>query len=145
MKSAVGSSMVVYLIITVVIFMIAFFAVSISYSKAFRVNNAIVNSLETNREFVREDIESLLADVGYKINSTNNRNNCNPPKPNGSVKNPTGVGTYRYCVYEYTFNRGDLTGRYYAVTTYMYFDMLIFSGHINFEIPVSGETRVFYD
>ena len=145
MKRAVGNAMVMYIIITVIVFMIGFFTVSISYSKAFRVNNAIVNSLETNGRFVRNDIDGILRGVGYKLNSTNNRNNCTPNKPGGRIQNPTGVGTYRYCVYEYPFRRGNLQGRYYSVTTYLYFDIPILGGQFDFEYPIRGETRVIYD
>lgn len=131
--------MVVYIIITVMVFMIGFFTVSISYSKAFRVNNSIVNSIERNKDFVEDDINSILRTVGYKIVSNFNYNSCG-----SDAVNRTGQGNYDYCVYEHEFQRGGQTGKYYSVVTRLYFDVPIFGDMFNFSYPIHGETRVIY-
>ena len=140
MKSAVGNSMVVYIILTVLVFMISFFAVSISYSKAFRVNNAIVSSIEMNKEFVESEVNEVLRQVGYRVEPLGSSNYCGP----NTVNNSSG-GNYRYCVYEHTFSRAGYTGKYYSVRTYLYFDVPLMGNMFDFRYPINGQTRVIYE
>jgi len=52
------------------------------------------------------------------------------------------IATYDYCVYEYNFVDGG-RGRYYAVTTFMHFNVPLIGSYIQF--PVHGKTKVLYD
>ena len=140
MKSAIGNSMVVYIILTVLVFMIAFFAVSISYSKAFRVNNAIVNSIEKNKEFDEQEVNEILRTVGYRVEPLRSVNYCQ----SGAINNASG-GNYRYCVYSHEFSRAGYTGTYYSVRTYLYFDVPLMGNMFDFRYPINGQTRVIYE
>lgn len=140
MKEAVGNAMIFNIITTVLVLIILFLTASLSYSKAFRVKNNIINHIEkanTYNPTVRAAIDAQLRDIGYRVNKGNN--NCVPKKANGQVLTPSSAGTYRYCVIRYSTSKGD----YYAVTAYMYFDIPIISSLLEF--PVYGESKVIYD
>ena len=74
MREAIGSSLLFNLIIVIVIVMIAFLVGSLSYSKAFKVKNRIINIIEkyegynqTDSKLINE-INSELKNMGYRIN-----------------------------------------------------------------------------
>lgn len=154
MKESIGNAMLFYIIITFVVVLIMFFVGSLSYSKAFKVKNKIVEEIEKEEEYntnATEEIENWLASggtngkgIGYRHNtgSLNNRANCTDDK--GTLVNQS--SNYEYCVYEINTCEGGREGRcgkYYKVVAYMYFDLPIIGDMI--KIPVSGETMIFTD
>ena len=135
MREAIGSSLLFNLIIVIVIVMIAFLVGSLSYSKAFKVKNRIINIIEkyegynqTDSKMINE-INSELKNMGYRINK-------NKKCKSGDI---SGSNSYEFCIYK----KQTKTGSYYKVVTYMYFDIPIIGSLLHF--PVSGETKIFYD
>lgn len=155
MKESIGNALLFYIIITFVIVLIAFFVGSLSYSKAFKVKNRIIETIEKEEGFTTDakgEIDDWLkggdegkAGIGYRVNTNGgnaNSSNC------GAVDGGTllnAASNYQYCVYELTScnKNADKSrcGTYYRVTTYMFFDVPVIGDLI--KIPVSGETKTF--
>lgn len=135
MKESIANSFIFNLVIIFVFIFIVFFAGSLSYSKAFKVKNRIVDIIEKYEEYNASaiaEISETLQSMGYRINTTNK--DC--PTRNGVQSISATVNAYRYCVYEYDTSKG----KYYGVSAYMYFDFPIIGSSL--ELPVYGETRI---
>ena len=161
MKESIGNAILFYIIITFVVILIMFFVGSLSYSKAYKVKNKIIEEIEKEETYnsaAVDEIEAWLAGggtngkgIGYRHNtgSLNNRGNC-PASDSALVSLPTGAklvnksSNYEYCVYEIDTcanGREGRCGKYYKVVAYMYFDLPVIGDMI--KIPVSGETMIF--
>lgn len=156
MKEAIANAGVFNLVIIFVIVLLAFFIGSLSYSKAFKVKNKIIEEIEKDQGYTigtndstESRVEDWIANIGYRVNTGNSRNTANCPTvtvnggEQGKLVNTD--GDYQYCVYEFDTctARSDKAkcGKYYRVTAYMYFDIPIISGLL--KLPVSGETMIF--
>lgn len=151
MKAATGNAMLMNIMITFIVIVMALIVTSISYTKAFRVKNRIVDIIEKhngdfNSDVIANEIDDNLKNIGYRYNTGQFK--C-PKVTNQSpaTSNQTGINfsdetyhgsNYLYCIYGYSTNRG----KYYKVIAYMYFDIPVIGNYIN--IPVYGETKVFY-
>lgn len=132
MKESIANSYIFTIIIVFVAIISLIIVSSISYSKAFKVKNKLIDIIEKYDGYddnARDEIEEYLGKAGYKINYTNK--GC----PNEGDEIDTD-SNYRYCIYKYNKGRGI----YYKVVSYMFFDLPLVEGLI--EIPVSGETRL---
>lgn len=135
MREAFGNTFVFNFIIVFVIIFIFFFAGSLTYSKAFKVKNRIVDIIEKYEAYnqnAKDEITSTLSEMGYRVNFSNK--GC--PQRNGKDSLTVTNNGYRYCVYEYDTNKG----KYYGVSAYMYFEFPIIGQSMEF--PVYGETRI---
>lgn len=157
MKEAIANAGIFNLVIIFVIILLAFFIGSLSYSKAFKVKNKIIEEIEKDQGYTRGSndstearVEEWIKNIGYRVNTGNNKNTSVCPSTvsgnggaDGKLINST--GDYQYCVYEFnTCGQGTdyaKCGKYYRVTTYMYFDIPIISGLLR--LPVNGETMIF--
>lgn len=147
MREAIGSAYIVnFIIIFIVIFML-FFVGSLSYTKAFKVKNKILNVIEMHdgeienangqlNGTVENEINEHLKDIGYRISS---KTTCETKGrfSNAVAIGKTGASTYRYCLYKFSNKKGE----YYGVVAYMYFEVPIIGAHLEF--PVYGETKTF--
>ncbi len=155
MKEAIANAGVFNLVIIFVIILLAFFVGSLSYSKAFKVKNKIVEEIEKDQGYTRSGddstevrVEQWLKNIGYRVN-TSNKNNTATCASSVSGNGGSGVlinknSNYQYCVYEFDTCKNSSSancGKYYRVIAYMYFDVPIISGFI--KIPVKGETMIF--
>lgn len=149
MREAVGNSFVMGIVATIIGFIMIFFVGSISYTKAFRVKNKIINMIEQNSDAVNDhnklssslssEIDSYLKEIGYPV-GTGKRNNACACKNDSEcivLKNTSESNTYNYCVLQYSSNGGT----YYKVITFMKFELPITRFAIEF--PVKGETKTF--
>lgn len=155
MKEAIGSTWLIGIIITFIAIFSGFLAYSISYTKAFRVKNEIINLIEKNEGFeksknnlnnisdsdLKKDtstearIFDYIKSLGYNYsNFENGANPCN--SQNGELQ----IGGY--CLIRYCPNNGEVTRTYYKVTTYISLSLPIIN--INFNLPISGETKALY-
>lgn len=147
MKEAIGNSLIFGIVITFIILFMLFFATSLSYTKAFKVKNKIVEILEKHDDIlgekstnsgmlnttVEQEINDVLGEIGYRI--SNEPNNCPIRNEKEAViKNLT--ANYEYCIYEYSTNKGI----YYGVTTYIYYEIPVIGTKLRF--PVYGETKI---
>lgn len=129
MRQSVGMSQQLNIIIIFILIVFALIAASLSYYKAFKVNNVIVNSIEKYEgynELSKEEISNGLITLGYQ---KNNECSSKPYKDESKTEKISG-----YCVnYKSTNN-----GYYYDITTYMYIDLPIID---IIKIPVKSSTK----
>ena len=131
MKEAIGSSWMLGLAVTFIVLFTSYLAVSINYTRAFKVKNEIINIIESNQGFsqnTQNKIKTYLDTMGY-ANTVTNANDC------------TKYGKYGaggYCVQK---NQNG-SGYTYKVTTFIKIELPI----INFKIliPIGGETKTLY-
>ena len=144
MREATGGALIINIILTFIIPFLALLATSVNYSKAFKVNNRIINLIEKDRGYnakTKSAIDKYLKNVGYVVTTV--QNTCEREKgkftPNASKVTTLNrdIG-YKYCVYQVQDGSNKV---YYKVVTYMYFDIPIINEVA--KIPVTGETRSF--
>ena len=84
MRQAVGSAFILNLVIVFITLMMLVFVGSISYSKAYKTKNRIINIIEDNKGYNEssiDEIETFMANTGYQISTISN---CTKVKPEGS-------------------------------------------------------------
>lgn len=157
MKESINTALILNLVIVFLFIFVILFAGSTAYTKAFKVKNRIISIIEkreatvltkgfTAGEYsVIDEIENTLKDTGYRIElnvSTKCQNAMRSRFKNTNYKYnviDTGSSTYNYCITEFRDDRSAMKGRYYAVITYMYFEIPIINRTLEF--PVYGETK----
>lgn len=150
MREAIGTSYVVNFIITFFILFILVFLATLSYTKAFKVKNKIVDIIEEYEGDVvdtssqlksgpKGDINSKLGQIGYRVSDKKTCKNRYEGNAFDNVKeiSKNGTSNYHYCIYQVDTGKG----KYYGVVTYIYFDIPIVGSTV--EIPVYGETKTF--
>lgn len=153
MREAIGSAFIVNMILVFIGVISALLIGSINYSKAYKVKDRIVYTIEKYdgwSEGTQNEIDMQLKSLGYRIDSGFN-SDCEKlyKRKYGSsydAKNlkhgqNIGVNQYNYCVYLVDLKTS--IGDYYSVTTFMRFDIPLIGGLLTF--PVSGETSVIYE
>lgn len=135
MKEGLGSVFLFNIIFVFIILVFAFLAATLSYSKAFRVNSRIINSIEKyegyNKPAINE-IERNLNTIGY----TRGQVNC-PDR--GGTRLTNGGQSHQYCIYRYKVSK-----RYYSygVLTYMNIEVPIINQSLR--IPIYSKTDKIY-
>lgn len=140
MKSAVGGSLLLNLVLIFTSIVILFFVGIIAYSKAYKVKNKIIEVIERYENFDEQGINELkteLLRVGYKTASPDQiKTKCGENSLSYNSVQTKSAG-FLYCVYE----KSNLTtGKSYEVVTYVRFDFPIIGDILMF--PVKGETKV---
>lgn len=146
MREALGNAFIMNIVITIVVIIIGVVVSSLAYTKAYKVKNMIISTIESHNGFdadARSEIDSTLLTMGYKVNK-NGVQTCklgsnDESGASNTCEALTTSGSYRYCVYKCSTTKGT----YYRATSYMYFDLPIIGGMLEF--PVYGETKTFYD
>ena len=146
MREAIGTTYVLNFIIVFFALFIFIFIGTLSYTKAFKVKNKIIDIIENHdgdieaslglNMDVENEINSKLNEIGYRI-SNNQTCETDGRFSDASPINKRGTSTYRYCLYKFTTDRGN----YYGVVSYIYFEIPIIG--VKLEFPVYGETKVF--
>ena len=153
MRDAIGGSMLLYIVIFFVSVVMLFFISILSYAKAYRVKNRIINIVEGynfpddfNEEKRKELIELIdtdMTNIGY--NTVHNKN-CQNDSNYGANCNDINVianngGVYDYCLCRINVSQDDeKRGYYYEVITYTQFNFPIINQVIS--SSVHGETKV---
>ena len=140
MKDAVGSSLLLNIVVIFTAVIILLFSGIISYSKAYKIKNRIVEIIERYEKYDNTTISAIedeLKKVGYTI-ATKDQIDAKCTKPN----NLTGAkkSGYLYCVYEKDNVSSTKNGKAYEVVTFVRFDFPVIGQMLEF--PVQGETKV---
>ena len=151
MKESIGNAFVFGAFILFAFLTIIILTSAISYSRASKIKNRLVNYIELyaenktkkngdedifNDSDFQTDINTMLSNVGYR--QTGERN-CKDLRDDNIKLMDISSSSYDYCIYRYKTDRG----YYYRVITYMYFDLPIIGNTLKF--PISGSTRVIYN
>ena len=153
MREAIGNTFIVNLLTVFIAVMSALLIGSVSYSKAFKVKNRIIYTIEkyggwnvttsSGTNVVKSEIEASLKEIGYPLVVSNPFTGGCPSKKGATLvyggNTSSYTNTYHYCVYEYQNERG----HYYGVTTFMHFDIPLIGSYLEF--PVQGKTKTLYD
>lgn len=170
MKGAIGNAFILNMVITFIIIFFMLLIGSIAYSKAYKVNKFLLDSLVDYVEYFNtvsnqkkicfssdcsedefktvwdEKVNGYLSRSGYILSSASGT--CPSYYKQGftTVKN-TRVGDYEYCIYQkryYELNKLDdemTKKRYsYKVLSYMKFDFPIIGDFI--KLPIVSESKV---
>ena len=160
MREAIGSSLLLNIVIVIIGVISAFLISSIAYSKAFKAKNRIIAVIDEYDRICAFDgygtddctkkIEAELNDMGY---SSNISKDCGKITVGTDELDPIykGIGGHMFCVYSVTLcdksdNKCKLNSsksHYYKVKTFMHFDIPVIGRFLEF--PVTGDTRVYID
>lgn len=149
MRESIGGTWVFSIVIVFIVIFSGFLAVSVNYSKAFKVKNGIISILEKNEGMSNETeelISDYLDDIGYFVYGTcTNGTNKNSKGYGQSSKN---AGKYKFCLTTKETGGSSSTGgatlkkTYYVVTVFFKLDLPVLGSFFTF--PVSGETTAIY-
>ena len=145
MKSAIGNSLLLYIVIIIVSAIIILFISILSYSKAYRVKNGIIEIIERNNghdtkdndgnNVVEKEIANFLRQSGYKVGTNNKCKSILEKK--GISQIITTTNNYNYCLGRTETENGSY---YYTVISFVEFDFPIIDSIMS--IPISGETKI---
>ena len=168
MKGAIGNAFILNMVITFIIIFFMLLIGSIAYSRAYKVNKYLLDSLVDyaeyyntvdNQEYICFDncsskikkgwndrVNDYLAESGYILSTDSDT--CPSYEDEGyENKRNTRVGGYEYCIYQkryYEKNEADdifTKKRYiYRVVSYMKFDFPIVGDFI--KLPIVSESKV---
>lgn len=131
MKQGMGFSVTINIMAVFIVVTFAFLVASLNYYKAYRVNNAISDSIEKYEglnDLAKDEITRKLTSLGY-VNGTKK---CKDGNLNDTV--------FNYCVYP---EKNENTGKYkYKVVTYLNFNIPVINQTLN--IPVRTYTKAIY-
>lgn len=150
MREAIGGTWLLGFVVIFVVLFSGYLAVSINYTKAFKIKNKIIDIIEANEGFTESNNSDLNALSDDELDK-------DPSVEAKIFKQLKAIGYYTtedvdcsvkdgekeydggYCVKSVTTNSGS---GYYKVKTFIKFDLDIVN--ISIQIPISGETKVIY-
>lgn len=148
MREAIGGTWLLTIVLVFIVLFSSFLALSINYSKAFKVKNGIVNIIEKNEglsDDSKQEIKDYLSTVGYLVYSSCPKNlteQGDKTKMAGFERYAANANKYLYCVAKTDDDSGNLKKSYYKVTVFFRVDLPIL-GEI-FTFPITGETKPIY-
>ncbi len=147
MRESIGGTWLFTIVIVFIVLFTSFLALSINYSKAFKVKNGIVNIVEKNEGVsvtTKDEIKDYLSSVGYVVYSTcpTYADVSNLDSARGFERSSVNLNRYKYCIARIIDNNGNIQKNYYKVTVFFRVDLPIF-GEI-FTFPITGETKPIY-
>lgn len=154
MRESIGSTFLYNIIILFVIIVIGLLSATISYYKAFKVNERLLYSIdkfEGYNDSARKEMEQYLSSIGYSYEETG-QSGCATEKNGGTLVKST-TSKYLYCVYYHKDDRGlkekDITNGdkepiyyNYSITSYIYVDLPIAG---KFKVPVYTKGERIYN
>ncbi|MDO4341294.1 MAG: hypothetical protein Q4C44_00940 [bacterium] len=148
MREAIGGTWLLTIVLVFIVLFSSFLALSINYSKAFKVKNGIVNIIEKKEglsDDSQQEIKDYLSTVGYLVYSKCPKNlteQGDGTLVSGFDPYAADATKYRYCVAKTVDDSGNIKKSYYKVTVFFRVDLPIL-GEI-FTFPISGETKPIY-
>lgn len=142
MKEAIGGSMLLYIVVFIVSVVMLLFVGILSYSKAYKVKNRIINVIEKYEDFsslAQQEIEDDLVNLGYTSLNLSESDCDGYEMINNS-----------YCIKEICLDemKDPVTketicksGKYYKVKTFMTFNFPVINSFM--KTDVKGETKIF--
>jgi hypothetical protein len=138
MREAIGGTWIFSIVIVFIVLFSSYLAISVNYSKAFKVKNSIVSIIEQKEGLsteAQEEIKSYLSGIGYVVYGS-----CSEDEK-GYESNVASTG-YMYCISKSTSEGSSLQKTYYKVKVFFRLDLPIFGNLFTF--PVTGETKAVY-
>lgn len=156
MRESIGGTWIVGIVIVFIVLFTSYLALSVNYSKAFKVKNGIISIIEESEgltDAAQEKINKYLNNSGYYVYGACTKVDIDygdeSESANGKLEGKlpqatTGVNSnkYKYCVYTREVDDNVLKRKYYRVTVFFKFDIPILDNVFTF--PVTGETKAVY-
>lgn len=150
MSGPIGHTFMYNIIILFIIIVFAFLMGTVSYYKAFKVNNRIVHAIEkfegynvckdeTSVDCAKGEIEQVLRTFGYRVKEEGKA--CPETYKKGQYKLVSLKENYNYCIYISSADPKSGTYYSYGVLTYMNLDLPVVSA---IDIPVFTRTNQIY-
>ncbi len=150
MRESIGGTWLLGFVVLFIVLFSAFLAFSINYTKAFKVKNFIINTIEENDGFSKYSGSNISAESDETLNrggSTTEEKVYYYLRKTGYTTTTIGVDKCEediqwheggYCVKKIATSNG----AYYKVTSFINIEIpLIWQ---TFTIPIKGETKVLY-
>lgn len=140
MRESIGTTFVLNFIVIFIVFVFAFLAATLSYYKAYRVNNAMMHAIEKfegYNDYSRKEIHDKLKTFGYKsdnITCPTTRFVEGNSDVRGTLMNKSSDG---YCIYLYYNENAATSANGDKATTDVYYSYGVAS-YLRIEIPVIG-------
>lgn len=148
MREAIGGTWLLGFVVLFIVLFSAYLAVSINYTKAFKVKNQIINIIEENEGYTtsvgnvasktndqlknsnktEDKIYYYIKDIGYATNKID-EDRC----PDDAILFEGGYCVKRICT---------MHGAYYKVTSFIKIELPLIWQSLT--IPINGETKVLY-
>ena len=145
MRHTMGGTWVFQLVLIFTLIFAAYIALTINYSRSFRVKNEMLSIIEKNEGFTENGVKLInnyLSQSGYKTTGhckpqsdvvVFGATNIDPSVTTGSIEVAQPGNRYYYCFSKYTnYHSYFKTRAYYKITLFFKFD-----------IPVLGELSTF--
>ena len=159
MKGAVGSALLLNIVITIMTICFALLIGTMAYSKAYKVKNFLLNQIDKyeREEGLLEDIymnkvrtqkwneryvNEYLGKTGYPISDGERK--CPEDKRYDLIIKDAEAGDYDYCIYfrvDVDYDNIIYQTYSYKVLVYMKFDFPIINNVLR--IPITGETKTY--
>lgn len=148
MSNPIGHTFMYNIIIIFIVIVFAFLSASLSYYKAFKINNRIVYSIEKYEgynELSIDEINKILTNFGYDRDTRFISNECRENYKDMTLVSGTSP-EFRYCIYidNYVISSSNhASGTYYTygVKTYMTIDLPVVK---LIKIPIFTKTNQIY-
>lgn len=140
MRDAFGATHYISFALVFIAVFASMLAISLNYTKAFRIKNQIINYIEVNNglsESLKSDIDSYVTKMDYYIT------NFNPGSSSYRSEFQNECNKRGYCIYKitaYDKYTKEIKGAYYKVVTYLHFEFMFFDVHV--DVPLTGETKL---
>ena len=145
MRQTIGATWVFQLVLIFTLIFAAYIALTINYSKSFRIKNEVISIVEKSQGFTDDGVKLInnyLSQSGYRTMGACKQKsdaivygvkNLDPSSASSSVERAQSGKEYYYCFSKYTNYHSYYTTRaYYRVTLFFKFD-----------IPVLGDITTF--
>ena len=149
MRETIGSTWTIQLMMGFIFLFVSFLAVTISYSKAFKVKNEVTSIIEKYGGFNTSSIKIINNYV--KTSSYKNKGKCPydvgdqvigvsqlNDTTNGDKISSASAGGYYYCVKKETIMNGTISNTYYEITMFYKFNLPVMGNIATFK--VKGKT-----
>lgn len=149
MRESFGSIALYNIIIVFIVVTFAILAGTMSYSKAFKVNNRIINAIEKYEgynESAADEIDKQLISIGYQFRGVQRGcPNSRRGVPLYNINENKFNEQYEFCIYKDYVKTSEWYGRYvqYGVVSYIYIDFPLIGDFVR--IPVYGKTRKIFE
>lgn len=152
MRESIGATWIFSICMTFIVLFTAYLAISVNYTKAFRLKSHIVNVIEENGTYSEEEIRTYLVAQGYSArgmcNAISDKNGGSTDWVLNDCIDGRSDGTCAACIYrmDITTQNDDIDAgkSYYKVVAFFKFDLPIVNIILE-PFKVSGDTKCIYE
>lgn len=141
MREGIGETFTYNMIILFIIIVFGILSATISYYKAYKVNNRILDSIDKFEGYnndAQKDIQNKLTTIGY---TQGDANDC-PQRSKGELVHPDPeYNNHLYCVYYFENDRSSVDKRTNKEHEPIYYNYSVAS-YIYIELPIVGAFKI---